>query len=100
MATKEAVLVEALVNAASNTGNRMLERRMADLAVWIYQNKGRIPIDNLASRQAFHEKALWCLLEVVALQHERIQDLEASKRSKHLWMPSSVSINGSVKDYG
>lgn len=94
MSNKETVLVEALVNIANNTGNRLLERRMADLAVWHYNNKGRIPLDNLASRQAFLEKSFWTLLEVVALQHERIQDLESKGRSKNLWMPSSAMLNG------
>ena len=90
----ERVLIDELIHNVEASGNRILERRLADLAVWYYQNKGGIARDNLAGRQAFLEKAFWIMLEVMALQTSRIQKLEG--RASNLWLPSGMSLNGNA----
>lgn len=93
-------LLEELTYNAKVSGSKPLERRMADLAVWFYQNKSRVPLDNLAARQALLEKALWTLLEVNALQVERLHELEALKRGRsRLWVPRGMKVNGSADEF-
>ncbi len=99
MQPRDVALVESLIAIANETGNKMLERRMADLTVWYYKNRASLDPTNLAGRQKFMETAFWIMLEVVALQQERIHDLEAKGRSKHLYLPSGVTVNGS-RSYG
>ena len=101
MAASEANLIEDLIHNANASGQRMLERRMSELAIWFYKNKGSIPRDNLAARQAFLEKAFWIQIEVIALLAERNQELEAAKRGAScLWLPRGVGVNGSMKEFG
>lgn len=93
-------LIEELLYNANCSGNKMLERRMADLAIWFYQNKSRVPLDNLAARQALLEKALWTLLEVNALQTERLHELEATARGRsRLYLPKGMKVNGSLNEF-
>lgn len=88
-------LLEELEYNAKASGNKMLERRMADVAIWYYQNRSRVPPENLAARQALLEKALWTLLEVNALLTERLHELEAMKKGRsRLWMPRGMKVNG------
>lgn len=100
MASREEVLLEELLNNARVSGNQVLERRLADLAVWYYQNKTRIPPENLTAKMAFLEKAMWILLEVNALQVERIHELEARSKSKSLWLPKGLVVEGDIRRYG
>lgn len=101
MAASEANLIEDLIHNANASGQRMLERRMSELAVWFYKNKGSISSDNLAGRQAFLEKAMWIQIEVMALLAERCQEVEAMRRgASSLWLPRNVNVNGSVKEFG
>jgi hypothetical protein len=86
-------LIEDLLYNATMSGNRTLERRLADLSIWFYRNKNSIPLDNLASRQAFLQKAFWISLEVIALLLERIHELESAKRSEKLWLPRGMRMN-------
>lgn len=80
------------------SGNRTLERRMADLTVWYYKNKSRLSVDNLAARQSFLERAFWIMLEVNALLLERNHELEALRKGRSmLWIPRGVTIDGDVK---
>ena len=99
MPTSEANLIEELYHNASVSGNRPLEQRLADTAIWFYKNKGRIPLDNLASKQAFLEKAFWILLEVNALLTERLHELEDSKRSKALWLPRGIKLSDDEREF-
>jgi hypothetical protein len=88
-------LIEDLLHNATASGNRTLERRLADLAIWFYRNKSRIPLDNLASRQAFLQKGFWIMLEINALLLERLQEIETSKRgSSNLWLPRGMKVDG------
>lgn len=89
----EANLISDLLYNASASGNRTLEKRLADTCVWFYKNRERIPFDNLAARQAFLQKAFWTMLEVNALLLERIHELEDARRSKALWLPRGVRLN-------
>lgn len=91
------VLIKELIHNVEASGNRALERRLADLAVWYHQNMNHIARDNLAGRQAFLEKAFWIMLEVMALQANRIQRAEG-RGTKHLWLPSGASLHG--QQYG
>jgi len=101
VAASEANLIEDLIHNANASGQRMLERRMSELAIWFYKNKGRIPSDNLAGRQAFLEKAFWIQLEIMALLAERCQEVEAMRRGQSmLWLPRGIEVNGSVKEFG
>lgn len=88
----ERALIDELMHNATMSGNQMLERRMADLAVWFYQNRERISVDNLAAKQAFLEKGFWTLLEINAMLLQRLREKTGSK---DLWVPSGmVSMEG------
>lgn len=91
------VLIQELQHNAAASGNKVLERRLADLTIWFYKNKDAIARDNLAARQAFLEKAFWILLEVNALMLERMRD---NSRSSNLWLPKGVRINGDLHKLG
>jgi len=96
----EETLISELMHNAQASGNRTLERRMADLTVWFYKNRDRIPRENLASRQAFLEKAFWTMLEVNALLLERNHELEALRKGRSmLWIPNGMKISGD-QQYG
>lgn len=99
MAASARVVLEELENIAKASGNKMLERRLADLAVWFYSNNKRIPMENLLARQAFMEKALWTMIEVQALLLERIQEMEFARKkgSAQLWLPTGMKMNGDNK---
>jgi len=100
MANKASELIEELLYNANASGQKLLERRLADVAIWFYKNKSRVPVDNLAARQALLEKALWTLLETNALLTERIHELEAGRRGGgRLWMPRGMKVKGDVRDY-
>lgn len=98
MTSRSIAIIEELQNFASRSGNKLLERRLADLSVWFYQNKQRIPPENLLVRQAFMEKALWTMVEVQALLLERIQEMEHARKSgkSSLWLPGGMKVNGDV----
>lgn len=101
MSSAEESLVESLLHNANASEDRVLERRLADTALWFHKNMGSIPRDNLASRQAFLEKAFWIMIEIQALLVERNHELEAAKRGmSNLWLPRGVKIDGSVKEFG
>lgn len=90
-------LLEELEFNARASNNRPLERRLADLTIWYYQNRNRIPPDNLAARYALADKALWIVLEILALVTERLHESEATSG---LWRPKSVQVNGDVRKFG
>jgi predicted NACHT family NTPase len=90
-------LVEGLRHNAAVSGGKPLERLLADTALWFSANVDSIPRDNLASKQAFLEKAFWCQLELNALLLERLRNERASKA---LYLPSGVTVGGDVRRYG
>jgi hypothetical protein len=83
------VLLRELRSYANATGNKPLEQRMFDLALWYSHHKGSIPLDNLAAKAAFLEKALWIQIEINALLVERVNERKAG--SAKLWLPSGMS---------
>ena len=87
-------LLRELDENAQISGQRPLERRTADLAIWFYRNMSSISRDNLAGRQAFLEKAFWIMLEQQALMVERIHELENRGKSKNLFLPKGIKYNG------
>lgn len=94
-------LVEELIHNARASGQRPLEQRIADLAIWYYKNVKHIPTDNLAAKQAFFEKAFWCMIEVQALLIERNHELEAAKRGmSNLWLPKGIDVQGDLRKFG
>lgn len=100
MASSADTLLEELTYNAQASGNKLLERRLADVAVWYYQNRSRVSLDNLAARQALLEKALWTLLEVNALMTERLHELEAMKKGRsRLWVPRGMKVNGGTSEF-
>lgn len=94
MASSAENLLTELIHFAEASGGKMLERRLADTAVWFHNNKSRVPRDNLAARQAMLETALWTLVEVQALMTERLHELESIKTGSKLWLPRGMKVNG------
>jgi len=67
---------------------------MANFTIWFYKNRDRIPVNNLTARQAFIEKSMWIMTELMALLIERQHDLEALKRGRsRLWLPNGIKMN-------
>lgn len=93
-------LIAELEHNAAASGNKTMERRLADLVIWYYKNRQQIPPDNLAARNALNEKALWISLEMFALLAERIHDLEGTQAGSHLWTPSGVAVGGDLRRFG
>ncbi len=89
-------LVEGLLHNAQASGNKLLERRLADTSIWFYKNMENIPIDNLAARQAFLQKAFWIILEIQALLLERMRE----DKKSGLWLPSGMEVTGDVRKFG
>jgi hypothetical protein len=88
------VLIRELEYNATASGNRPLERRLADVAIWFHRNKNRIPLDNLAARQAFLQKGFETLLEVDALLLERLHEAEAARKGRSsLWLPRGMRMD-------
>lgn len=83
------VLLRELRAYANQKGNKPLEQRMFDLALWYSHHMGQIPLDNLAAKAAFLEKAFWIQVEVNALLIERLN--ESRGGSAKLWLPSGMS---------
>jgi|SRR5215510_2472634 len=90
------VLIRSLIEYAHETGGRPLEQRMADLTVWFYRNKTQIDPMNLQKRQQLLEDGFWIMLEVFALLVERQNDNEFAKRSKALWLPNGLKVEGDL----
>lgn len=90
-------LIEELQHNATVSQGRPLEQRLADLTLWYHHNKQAVPPSNLPVRLELAEKAFWISLEVSALLVERLHELESAGKSKHLWVPRSLSANG--KEY-
>lgn len=97
MPSTEINLIEELLHNAQAAGGKPLERRLADMTIWFYKNKDRIPRDNLAGRQAFLEKAFWIQLELNALLIERLRERSGKSR---LWQINGVSASGDMKNFG
>lgn len=93
-------LIEELQYNAQHSGGRPLERRLADLTLWYKRNRDRIPPDNLASRYALMDKALWISFEALALAVERIHELEGQRAGAHIWVPKGVAVNGDLRKFG
>jgi hypothetical protein len=90
-------LCEELMHNAGVSGNRPLECRLADIAVWFYKNVGFIPPENLTKRQLFLEKAFWNQIELNALLLERLHEQKSG--SKSLWLPAGLDVHGELKRY-
>lgn len=86
------VLIRELYENASISGQRPLERRLAELTLWYYKNKTRIPPNNLEAKVAFIEKAFWIGLEVMALSVERMHNLKGN--GSKLWIPNGIKVDG------
>jgi hypothetical protein len=89
-----AQLCEELNQNATISGQRELERRLADLAIWHYSQKNFISEGNIPKRMEFLEKSFWVQLEVIALLLERVHGLEGSKS---LWVPNGMDIRGDLR---
>lgn len=95
--TTAAQLCQELDHNANVSGQRQLERRLADLAIWHYKNAHFLPKENLTARMDFLEKAFWVQLEVIALLLERVH---AQEGSKNLAVPLGLKVAGDVRIYG
>lgn len=92
-------LVEELARKASGI-QKPLERRLADLTIWMYHNRRDVPQENLGARVKLLETGLWTLLEVCALLLERQHSLEAGRNGSELWLPDGVEISGDLTRLG
>lgn len=69
------------------------EDKIRDTVVWFYENRNRIPPQDLGKRMAFLTKAMMCIMEIQALVLKDIQELEQRSPRSQLWLPSSVKID-------
>lgn len=69
------------------------EDKVRDLVVWYFENRTRIPANNLSKRLDFMDKAMKCSLEVIADMLKDIQLLEQRSPRGRLWLPSSVQVD-------
>lgn len=90
-------LIEELYHNAS-VGNEPLEQRLADTAVWFFSNKDRIPPMDLAKRCEFLTKTCHLLIELAALQTDRLHRAEG--RSSKLFLPRGMNAQGDVRKFG
>lgn len=95
--TTAAQLCQELDHNAGISGQRPLERRLADLAIWYYKNAHFLPKENLTARMDFLDKAFWVQLEVIALLLERVH---AQEGSKHLAVPFGIKYAGDIRKVG
>lgn len=93
-------LIEELQHNATASGNKTLERRLADLTLWYFKNREQVGRDNLPRALALLEKAFWINLEVNALLVERIHELENNKPGAHIWTPIGLAVNGDLRKFG
>ena len=75
------------------------ENRTQEIITWYHYNKNLIPKENLVKRLDFQQKAIDCLLELIVHLLEDIDPLEhkAGQRSKTLWLPKGMKVNGDVR---
>ena len=76
------------LEAISKTTSLPLEKRLVDTVVWFYRNKETIAESNIKKRMEFLEKAMDIVLELLALQLERMHSVERRpKPNGDFWMP-------------
>lgn len=90
-------LIEELQHNAQ-VSSQLLEQRLADTAAWFFANKGRIDKMNLGKRVDFLEKTCWLLIEIAALQADRLHKVEG--KSATLWLPRGMNAHGDVRHEG
>lgn len=91
-----AQLVSELYHNAKVSGNRPLERRLADTTAWYYNNAYFLPKENLQARVEMLHRAFWIMLEINALLLQRLHEQEGSK---DLWLPAGLDINGELRSF-
>ena len=97
------MITENLIKELEELSSRSelpLERRLVDTAIWFHRNRDRIPRENLPKRLDFLEKTLDIFLELTALTVDRVQQAEGRPKSRSLWLPSGVSVEGDVRRFG
>lgn len=68
------------------------EDSLKDVVAWYFANKSRIPRDNLGRRCDFYEKAICCMLQVLAEQAKDMQIVEKRNGRGQLWLPTSAQL--------
>lgn len=91
-------IIKELEEISSNE-HRTLERRLIDTAVWFHKNKDRIPREALDKRCDFLEIALDILLELTALNIQRLREYEGHS-SENLWLPRGIMGTGDMTRFG
>lgn len=81
------VLMRELIENARISGQKPLEKRLAELTIWFYNRRSSIAPENVAAKCAFLEKTCWIQMELIALLLERVRDVNGSK---HLWIPDGM----------
>lgn len=100
MSASEEKLIEELYHNVKASGGRPLERRLADLTIWFHKNRATIDQLNLAAKQVFMEKAMWVLIETLALTVERLHVLENERKPGRLWTVRGLSVSGDLRRFG
>lgn len=77
-----------------------LEQRLGDTCKWFYQNRDRIPREDLIKRIEFLEKFVEIQIEISAALVERLQMSENRQKSERLWLPSGISMSGDARRFG
>lgn len=95
-AENERLIEELCYNA--EVSEQPLEQRLADTAAWFFNNKDRIPPMDLAKRCDFLTKNVLLLIEICALQADRLHQAEG--KSAKLWLPRGLNAHGDVKRFG
>lgn len=78
------------------------EERLGEIFKWYEYNKSSIPPQDVVKKIMFLEKTIDCLFELICLQMEATQALEhkGGMRSRKLWLPNGVEINGDLTKFG
>ncbi len=93
-------LIDTLDHILNTGGQRPLERRLIDTAIWFHRNKPRLARENVMARLEFLETTCDTLIEMGALLTQRMQEVEGLKSHATLWLPKSISKRGDVEVFG
>ncbi len=77
-----------------------LEQRISDTCNWFYQNRDRIPKEDLLKRIEFYDKFSEIMIEIIAMMTDRLQQAENRQKSERLYLPKGLSMKGDITRFG
>jgi len=90
---QEDAMIKRLEEIAERT-DLPYEKRLMETALWFHKNKDHIPREAVDKRCDFLEKTLDCVLEMLAMSLQRMQEAEGRASSSSLWLPNGMKIGG------